>query len=184
MGAIEMGLTEAELPSLVKIWRAANKAIVTLWYIVQETAIKAVRYKTSVSTHGVQFYVRNETLWVVLPSGRKLAYIRPGIREDALFYYGMNQTTKQWTRQDTYGGKLVENIVQAIARDILADSMRRVSDAGYSLVMHVHDEIIAETPNGTGSLEEVCKLMSQPLSWAPDMPLAAEGFETDYYRKD
>lgn len=189
MGALKMGLIETELPDIVKLWRKANRKIVSLWYTVGDAAIRAVDTGSRVKLQfGIEIWVERGIMFIKLPSGRNLAYIRPRLKEGAfgpaVVYEGMDQTTKRWGRQDTYGGKLVENIVQAIARDCLRDALLRTEKAGYPCVMHVHDEILAEMPIGEGSIEDLCKIMGQPVSWAPTLPLAADGFETMYYRKD
>lgn len=190
MGALKMGLEENELQGLVDAWRSANPSIVRLWGEVGRAAMQAVTIGGSfVIRHGIKFIKRGAFLCIDLPSGRTLYYARPHIANNqfgskALKYEGMNQTTKQWGVQDTYGGKLVENIVQAIARDCLALTMRRLEKAGYCIVMHVHDEVILETESGTGSLDEACEIMGRPIKWAPGLPLRADGYETTYYKKD
>lgn len=190
MGALKMGLEEKELQGLVDAWRNANPAIVRLWAEVGRAALEAVEEKTLVPfKHDIKFECRNNLLYIQLPSGRKLAYMRPTISgnkfgSNALKYEGMNQTTKQWCVQDTYGGKLVENIVQAVARDLLAEAMVNVEKAGYRIVMHVHDEIIIECEKDKADLEEVCRIMGQPVKWAKGLPLRADGYETEYYKKD
>lgn len=190
MGALKMGLEENELQGLVDTWRSANPSIVRLWGEVGRAAMQAVTIGGSfVIRHGIKFIKRGAFLCIDLPSGRTLYYARPHIANNqfgskALKYEGMNQTTKQWGVQDTYGGKLVENIVQAIARDCLALTMRRLEKAGYCIVMHVHDEVILETENGVGSLDEACEIMGRPIKWAPGLPLRADGYETTYYKKD
>jgi len=191
MGAIKMGLLESELPDLVRTWREANPAIVALWKTVEDAATEAVVNQTRVPVaHGVEFIFDHNILFAKLPSGRRLAYVRPVMQEDGKFsrmsltYQGMNQTTKQWERTPTYGGKLVENLVQAIARDCLAVALTRLDTAGYRTVMHVHDEGVLEEPIGKGSLEAVNKLISEPISWAPGLPLRADGFEAEFYKKE
>lgn len=189
MGALKMGLEEEELPKLVNMWRNANKAIVNYWYAVENAALTAVSEGVKITIkHGISFFVEKGVLFIQLPSGRRLSYLRPKIVPgkfgDMLVYEGMDQTTKQWGRQDTYGGKLVENIVQAVARDCLACAMLRLDDAGYTIAMHVHDEVVLEMPYGTGSTEEVNRIMSTPIPWAKDLPLTADSYETTYYRKD
>ena len=191
MGALKSGITEEELPKLVQQWRDANSNIVRLWYDAEEAAINAVRQKTTVKlAHGVRYRYESGILFADLPSGRSLAYVRPDIEpdpqfgKDGLVYYGMDQVKKKWTKQRTYGGKLVENLVQAIARDCLAESLRRLDGAGYNIVMHVHDEVVLDVPFGTGSVEEVTRIMSEPIPWAPGLPLNAAGFECEFYQKD
>lgn len=188
MGALDMGLEEGELQGLVNAWRAANKNIVNFWYACDRAAIEAVRDKTSVKTHGIVFQHLKGILYVTLPSGRQLAYVKPRIVEGkfgqpSIEFMGLNSVGK-WGKVETYGGKLVENIVQATARDCLAESMMRVEEAGYRIVMHVHDELVTDTPIGFGSLAEVEEIMSQPIDWAPGLTLTAEGFETTFYMKD
>lgn len=188
MGALDMGLEEGELQGLVNAWRAANKNIVNFWYACDRAAIEAVRDKTSVKTHGIVFQHLKGILYVTLPSGRQLAYVKPRIVEGkfgqpSIEFMGLNSVGK-WGKVETYGGKLVENIVQATARDCLAESMMRVEEAGYRIVMHVHDELVTDTPIGFGSLAEVEEIMSQPIDWAPGLTLNAEGFETTFYMKD
>lgn len=190
MGALKQGIPEEELPKLVAMWRNANKRICLLWDTVENAAITAVSEGTPVQImYGIKFFVERNILFVELPSKRRLAYVRPKIKlnrfgNDSVIYEGMDQTTKQWCIQETYGGKLVENIVQAIARDCLADAMLRIDAAGYKIVMHVHDEIVIEAPYGFGSTEEINKIMGAPISWAKGLPLSAESYETEYYRKD
>lgn len=196
MGALEMGIPEEELPRLVKMWRNANKKIVQLWYDVQEIAINAVKGEEHTDirrgpTHGtyINFRMSGDVLLCDLPAYRTLAYQRPRIKEgkfgDQLTYSGIDQVKKIWVSEDTYGGKLVENIVQAVSRDCLADAMLRLDAAGYRIVMHVHDEVVIEVPEedaGT-ALEAVNKIMSSPVSWAPGLPLNADGYITKYYCK-
>lgn len=190
MGALDMGLTEDELPELVNAWREANPNIVKLWNTVEEAAIKAVFQKTTIKLDRITFICENGMLFIQLPSGRRLAYVRPAIEmhekfnKPVLTFEGLNQETKKWGKSQTYGGRLVENIIQATARDCLADSMMRLNKAGYEIVMHVHDEVVIEAINGCGSLAEVSKIMGEPISWADGLPLKAEGFETEFYKKD
>jgi len=190
MGALKMGLSEEELPKLVAMWRNANKAIVRLWQVVEEAAIVAVTTGEPVQImHGIRFNVERGILFIKLPSGRRLSYLSPAMKpgkfgKEVLTYQGMDQTTKQWKVQDTYGGKLVENLTQAIARDCLAVAMLRVADSNYKIVMSVHDEIVIETKDGAGSLEEVNNIMSTPIPWAKGLPLTADSYETKFYKKD
>ncbi len=190
MGALRMGLLEEELPQLVKMWRNANKAIVNYWEEVGDAAIRCVESGEAVTLkHGIRFFQEKGILFIELPSKRRLSYIKPHLKPSkfgghALWYEGMDQTTKQWGLQQTYGGKLVENIVQAVARDLLADAMLRSSDAGYKIILHVHDEIVFEMPTGQGSCEEVNRIMGNPVPWAKGLPLTADSYETDYYKKD
>lgn len=192
MGALKMGLTETELPELVTQWRNANKKIVKFWYVVENAAIEAVENRTTVELqHGIKFIYQPGILFIQLPSGRKIAYLRPKVEEHDKFigkvkltYEGLDQNYK-WVREDTYGGKLVENIVQATARDCLRDAMLRLDKVGYKIAFHVHDEVILDVPIGKGSVEEVTAIMGKPLDWAPELPLRADGYECpSYYRKD
>lgn len=189
MGALKMGLKEEELDGIVKAWRKANPNIVKLWRDLEAAALKAVKGKTTVDLqHGVQLVCENGMLFIKLPSGRSLAYVRPKIDIDKRF--GRDQITYegyeagQWKRISTFGGKIAENVVQAIARDCLADSMLRLASAGYGIAFHVHDEVVLDMPHGQGALAEVEELMGQPISWAPGLPMTAAGFECDYYKKD
>lgn len=188
MGAVEMGVPEDELQGLINDWRNANPHIVKLWTEVGNTAMKAIKEKTIVSLGKLVFMYEREILFIRLPSGRRLSYIKPRIGTnrfggDSITYMGVG-ASKKWERLETFGGKLVENIVQAIARDLLASAMMNVASAGYDIVFHVHDEIIAEAPDGQGSVDEMCKLMSINPDWADGIPLNADGYECEYYRKD
>lgn len=188
MGAVELGIPEEELPTIVNNWRNANPHIVKLWTEVGNTAMKAIKEKTIVSLGKLVFMYERGILFIRLPSGRRLSYIKPRIGTnrfggDSITYMGVG-TSKKWERLETFGGKLVENIVQAIARDLLASAMINVANAGYDIVFHVHDEIIAEVPDGQGSVDEMCKLMSINPDWADGIPLSADGYECEYYRKD
>ncbi len=190
MGALKMGLVEDELPGLVKTWRAANPKITSLWWEVEEAAMTAIQdgRETSLRYNRLIFSCQSGFLFITLPSGRRMAYVRPRVEKDPRYdkpiitYEGYEQG--KWSRIQTYGPKLVENIVQGIARDCLAYAMTRLDAAGYRIVMHVHDEVVLEVPNGQGSLDEVCFIMGQALPWAPGLPLPADGYETYYYRKD
>ncbi|AEG59352.1 DNA polymerase [Desulforamulus ruminis] len=194
MGALKMGLKEEELPELVSSWRQANPNIVQFWRDVEKTAITAVQEKRAVTLrHGIVFSYESGALFIRLPSGRRLAYVRPkiGVNErfnkPALTYEGVEQGTKQWGRLYTYGGKLVENIVQATARDCLAESLLRLHQVGYQTVMHVHDEAVLDVPDDKDmeeAQEYICYVMGEPIPWAPGLPLRADVFETGYYKKD
>ena len=183
-------IPEEELPGLVKSWRNANPSITKFWWDCDKAAKKAIRERTTVTLHhGIKFIYDPGVLFIELPSGRRLSYIRPKIEpgpydKDIITYEGMQQTSKQWTRLDTYGPKLVENIVQAFARDCLAETMFRVKEAGFNIVMHIHDELVLDVPKCTSSVDEICKLFAEPISWAPGIPLTADGYECDYYMKD
>jgi DNA polymerase len=190
MGALDGGLTEDELPGLIHDWRKANPNIVKLWYEVGDKAMKAIKERTTVKfKYGMAFSYESGMFFIKLPSGRRLAYARPKIElnrfdKDGITYEGMDQTTKQWCRTDTYGPKIVENITQAIARDCLGVSMLRVDAAGYAMVMHVHDEMVIDCPNSFGSLDHVISIMAESIDWAPGLLLRGDGYETNYYKKD
>ena len=191
MGADKLGLSDEELREIVDNWRKASPHIKQLWYDVGNAAIEAVRKKETVKLrHGITFTCRKGMLFLRLPGGRSLAYVQPKIEVDpdfdriGLTYAGSEQTSGKWTRLRTYGGKLVENIVQAIARDCLAVAMTRLEEAGYQIVMHVHDEVIIEQPENTCDLGEVCRIMGEPIDWASGLKLTADGYITDYYKKD
>lgn len=187
MGALDMGLPEEELQPLVDSWRSANPCIVALWWAVDRAVKEAVRDLTVSSTHDILFRYERGYLFITLPSGRELAYVKPRIGEnrfggESVTYEGTG-STKKWDRLESYGPKFVENIVQATARDILAEAMLRLEVRGYRIVMHVHDEVVIEAPDGT-SLEEICALMGQTPRWAGGLVLRADGYICDFYRKD
>lgn len=195
MGALESGLTEEELPDIVRRWRASNKRIVDLWYSLENAALTVVKTGQPVGVRNLLLQRESDIvngldfLTITLPSGRKLYYAKPFIAEnafgkEAVHYYGVNQSSKKWEQISTYGGKLTENVVQAISRDCLAESLKRLSNAGYSIVMHVHDEVVLEVPKEQADLERVERIMSEPIEWAPGLPLAADGFISEYYKKD
>ena len=187
MGALDMGLTEDELPPLVAAWRKANPHMVQFWWDVDAAAIKAVREKQKTKVGKIIFEYKSGILFITLPSGRKLSYVKPRMAvnrfgRDGLTYEGISEN-KKWSRIETYGPKLVENIVQGTARDLLAEAMLRVEEKGYPIVMHCHDEIIAEVPEGTGSVDEMCEIMAVQPKWAEGLPLRADGFECQFYKK-
>ena len=189
MGALDIGIPEEELQPLVDVWRASNPNITQLWKTVEKAAIEAIKGKPSRTAHGLSFSLEGGILFIGLPSGRRIAFVKPEIginrfNAPSVQYMGQNQTTKSWEKLETWGGKLVENIVQAIARDCLAESLLRLEEKGYSTVFHVHDEVILDTKKGFGSVKEVEELMALPLSWAPGLSLKAAGYETEYYKKD
>lgn len=189
MGALEMGIPEDELPELVSAWRKSNKKITSFWWTVENAAISAVKGKPVVIDHGISFYRQSGLLFIKLPSGRKIAYVKPSIGvnkfgSESITYMGMNQTTRTWERLETFGGKLVENIVQAIARDCLAESIVRLEDAGYEINFTVHDEVILDVPKGQGSVKEVAEIMGREIPWARGLLLRADGYECDFYMKD
>ena len=187
MGALDMGLTEEELPPLVAAWRKANPHITQFWWDVDAAAIKAVREKQKTKVGKIIFEYKSGILFITLPSGRKLSYVKPRMAvnkfgRDGLTYEGISEN-KKWSRIETYGPKLVENIVQGTARDLLAEAMLRVEEKGYPIVMHCHDEIIAEMPEGTGSVDEMCEIMAVQPKWAEGLPLRADGYQCSFYQK-
>lgn len=183
-------IPEEELPGLVKSWRNANPNITKFWWDCDKAAKKAIRERTTVTLHhGIKFIYDPGVLFIELPSGRRLSYIRPKIEpgpydKDIITYEGMQQTSRQWTTLETYGPKLVENIVQAFARDCLAETMFNVSKAGFNIVMHVHDELVLDVPKDKSSVKEICNIFAEPITWAPGLPLTADGYECSYYMKD
>ena len=185
MGALEMGLSEDELPALVSAWRQANPKIVQFWWAVDRAVMDAVTRKTTTKTHGIIFSARNGMLFITLPSGRSLAYVKPKIGEnrfggDCITYEGVGGT-KKWERIDSYGPKFVENIVQATSRDILCYAMKTLRCC--SIVMHIHDEVVIEADRRM-SLQAVCDQMGRTPPWANGLQLRADGYETDFYKKD
>ena len=185
MGAIEMGLKEDELKPLVDAWRTANPMIVKLWWEVDRAVTRAVSDKTATETHSIRFTCQSGMLFITLPSGRRLAYVKPRIGENqfggsAITYMGTN-AAKQWARLESYGPKFVENIVQAISRDILCYAMQALRDC--AIVAHVHDEVILEADPGM-SLEAVCERMGRTPPWAQGLLLRADGYATPFYKKD
>jgi DNA polymerase len=193
MGGEKMGLSETEMKTIVNKWRVANPAIVQMWNDLEALAKKAIRVKQPITSkyRGLIFDCDGKVFTIQLPSGRKLFYQSPrlvaGAYGDKIQYKGMEQTKKIWGWLDTYGGKLTENIIQATARDLLAESMRNLAFVGFGIDMHVHDEVVAEINDGVDSKEKLnlmCKVMGQTPTWAKDLPLRADGYLTKYYRKD
>ncbi|NFN85891.1 hypothetical protein FDF31_04615 [Clostridium sporogenes] len=188
MGALDMGVEESELQGLIDNWRSANIHIVKFWWDVDKVAIKVVKERGMASTHGIIFTYKSGMLFVTLPSGRNLVYVKPRIGlnkfgREGLTYEGIG-ATKKWERIETYGPKIVENIVQATSRDLLAEAMVRLDKAGYKIVAHVHDEAICEVPIGEGSVEEMCAIMAESPKWVKGLPLKADGYECNFYMKD
>ena len=187
MGALDMGLAEEELPPLVAAWRKANPHITQFWWDVDAAAVKAVTEKQKTKVGRIIFEYKSGILFITLPSGRKLSYVKPRMAvnrfgRDGLTYEGISEN-KKWSRIETYGPKLVENIVQGTARDLLAEAMLRVEKKGYPIVMHCHDEIIAEVPEGIGSVDEMCEVMAVQPEWAEGLPLRADGYQCNFYQK-
>lgn len=188
MGALDMGVKEEELQGLVSKWRQANPNITKLWWDIDKAAIKVVKEKSFEVVGKIKIFYEKGIMFITLPSGRNLSYIKPRLEtnkfgREGITYEGIG-ATKKWERIETYGPKLVENIVQATARDLLAEAMINVDKKGYEIVMHVHDEIIVEISKDKGSLKEVCDVMAIAPEWAKGLPLRADGFECEYYRKD
>lgn len=194
MGALKMGLDESELPDIVSRWRQANPRIKDLWGKVENAAITAYRTAQPQAINNLIFSMESDLIYgqtfltVRLPSGRKLYYPKPFLQvndlgRDALHFYGTNQTTGKWGIVSTYGGKLTENIVQAVARDCLAVTLDRINRLGYQVVFHVHDEVIIDAPADL-SVDTICDLMAEPIPWAPGLILKGAGFESQYYMKD
>lgn len=195
MGAFDMGLTEEELPDIVARWREANRRIRDLWYAMENAAVKVISEGGSVGVGRVllsrefDYSTGTDCMTILLPSGRKLYYIKPQIGvnqwdKPSITYMGMEQATKRWGMVETYGGKLVENCVQAIARDCLACAIERLEAAGLPVVFHVHDEVVIELPTALADLKTVVQIMSAPMPWAADLPLSADGWTGDFFRKD
>lgn len=188
MGALEMGMEEEELQPLVNQWRSSNPHITNFWWDVDTAAMKAVKERTSVALGSLSFAYRSGILFITLPSGRSLSYIKPRLTQnrfgrESLTYEGVGEN-KKWMRIETYGPKLVENIVQATARDLLALAMLRLRDAGFEIVMHIHDEAVLEVPEGVSSVEEICEIMAVVPEWAVGLLLRADGYECSFYKKD
>lgn len=195
MGALNMGIPEDDLQDIVTRWRTSNKRIVDLWYKVENAAASVIQTGSPVGVNNLifarEFDLANglDFLTITLPSRRKLFYVQPQLGENrwgkpSIIYKGINQTTKQWTTLETYGGKLVENIVQAIARDCLALAIARLEACGFDIVFHVHDEVVIDCPANKADLDEVVRLMTLPIPWADGLPLNADGWIGDFFRKD
>lgn len=195
MGALDMGIPEDDLPDIVQRWRDTNKRICDLWYKMNSAAVEAISTGSSVgvgrllvsceydAVHEVEY------LTVLLPSGRKLYYNSPQIGVNkwggpSISYMGMDQTTKKWKRIETYGGKLVENCVQAVARDCLAQAIENLEVRGLSVVFHIHDEVVIDCRADTATLDDVVDIMSRPIPWAPGLPLNADGWVGGFFKKD
>ena len=185
MGALTMGLEESELKPLVDRWRQANRAITKFWWDTDAAARKTIQTKApSALPHDIGFVKEGPLLRLRLPNHRQLSYVKPAIINDSITYEGTVQSSGGWGRIESYGPKLVENIVQATARDCLAEAIDRLENNGFPVVFHVHDEVICEVPESYGSEKEVSEIMAEPISWAPELPLKADAYECDYYKKD
>lgn len=194
MGALNMGLAEEELPDIVQRWRSANPRIRDLWYAVEQAALTTMQTAQPQGIYGLIFRYEGDLVYgqsfltVQLPSGRKLFYPKPFLQENqfgkmAIHYYTVGQQTRKWEVASTYGGKMTENIVQAIARDCLAETLKSIDRMGLQVVFHVHDEVIIDAPVSI-TVDEICDLMAEPIPWAPGLILKGAGFESDYYMKD
>lgn len=194
MGALNMGLSEEELPDIVTRWREANPRIRDLWYAVEQASLYTMMTAQPQSIRGLTFNLEGDLIYgqsfltVQLPSGRKLYYPKPFLQENrfgkvAIHYYTVGQQTRKWEVVSTYGGKMTENIVQAIARDCLAETLRRIEKQGLQVVFHVHDEVIIDAPQDV-TVDQICDLMAEPIDWAPGLILKGAGFENNYYMKD
>ncbi len=186
MGALKMGIEEDELQGLVNAWRKANPHIVRFWKRVEAAAKRALEFGTRVGLRdtGISFYVQDHFLMIELPNGRSIAYTNARLEEGRIRYEGKSMASSTFQTLDTYGGKLVENIVQATARDVLGESMIRLEKLGYKIVAHVHDEVILDVPKGASNIDEINKLMAINPDWTEGLPLAAAGFRSDFYMKD
>ena len=195
MGALSMGLSEEELPEIVKAWRDANPRIKDLWVSLEQAALDTVKNYRQNAVKGLIFAYEYDPVYNIsfmtihLPSGRKLFYPYPSIQDNdfgkpAVHYMGQSGDSKKWAQLSTYGGKLTENVVQAIARDCLAVTLKRLDDAGYKTVMHIHDEAVVDCPSDRADLNALCNLMRQPISWAEGLLLNADGFVGEYYKKE
>lgn len=192
-GADKLGMTEEEMQETVDLWRESSPRICEFWRSLEKAAIRSVaRHAHTVSEiGGIAFDLEQGVLWMTLPSGRRIAYwgakyeeSRRNAGRKVLSYMGQNQQTKKWERIETWGGKLVENCVQATARDCLREAMFALDAAGFDIRAHVHDEVIVTEPLGGRSVEEMAALMGGPIPWAPGLPLRADGYACPYYQKD
>jgi len=191
MGGEKMGLSESDMSLIVSRWRKANPSIEQLWGEVEKAAIQAVKNRNTKALDKLVFRMEGDILTIKLPSGRKLFYVSPRLApnrfgREAIKFMGMEQTTKRWGWVETYGGKLVENIVQAISRDLLANAMQQLREDGFEIVMHVHDEVVCEVDENEADeiLKDMERLMSMHVEWADGLPLAADGYVTKFYKKE
>ena len=187
-GAVAMGIQESELKPMVDKWRAANPNIVRLWRMLDKVTKYVVTKRTSYECYGLKFSYERGIMFIELPSGRRLAYCKPrlGVNSfgsECITYEGIG-TGKKWERIETFGGKICENIIQAVARDVLVESMMRLHKNGYKITMHIHDEVVLEVQDEVSSVEEVCRIMAITPNWAKDLPLNADGYECKFYKKE
>jgi DNA polymerase len=188
MGATAMGIPEKELKPLVTAWRASNPNITKFWWAVDKAVMYTVSTKQPYSCYGLKFSYAKGILFIELPSGRRLAYVRPRIGvnnfgSDCVTYEGLG-ASKKWERIESYGPKFVENIVQATARDLLVEAMQRLDRAGVKITMHIHDECVCEVPDNVLSSVEICRIMSECPAWAEGLNLRADGYECEFYKKE
>ena len=189
MGATEMGLCDEELQGLINEWRSANPNIVKLWQTCEKAARKAIKEKIVVTIQkGIQFSYEQGILFIKLPSGRRLAYYNAALTmsdngRTSITYFGIEQQSKKWARCDIYGGKIVENVVQAIARDCLGVAMKRLDANGYKIVLHVHDEVVLDKKNTARDIKNIDEIMAQEIEWAPGLHLKGDTFITPFYKK-
>ena len=188
MGALNMGLTEEELPVIVEKWRKASPHIYRFWWEVDRAVKQCVITREPQQCGRVKITCEKGILFIRLPSGRRLAYVKPriGVNKfggDSITYEGIGEQRK-WMRLESYGPKFVENIVQATARDLLVEAMRRLSHKGYKIVMHIHDEVVLEVPDEVSTVAEVCAIMAETPVWAEGLILNADGYECNFYKKD
>ena len=186
MGGSKMGLSDEQMKDIVRQWRKASPNIVKFWTLAENAMFDCIaNHRLTTVNKYVMADCDERMAWVILPSGRRLCYYSPYIYADKdLMYWSVDSTTRKWGPTSTYGGKITENIVQAIARDCLAETLIKLTNAGYKCVFHIHDEVVLEMPYGKGSLKEVLDIMAQPPSWAPTLPLKGDGYETEFYMKD
>ena len=195
MGALNMGIPEEDLQDIVNRWRESNKRIVDFWYKLENAAIKTIQTGEQVGVNNLLFTREFDLasgldfMTITLPSKRKLYYAKPKLTTNqwgkpSIAYYGVNQTSKQWTMLETYGGKLAENITQSVARDCLALAIENLEANGFPIVFHVHDEVVIDCPESSADLQKVVEIMTQPIPWAKDLPLNADGWIGDFFRKD
>ena len=187
------GLSDEELVHIVDSWRDANPNICALWRTLEKAAARCIMHRAPVKAGktGVLFEMEHGTLWMTLPSGRRIAYYEARYEASkfhpdrrSITYMGMEQQSRKWVRLETWGGKLTENLVQATARDCLRDSMLALDAAGYDIRAHIHDEVVLSVPRGEHTVDEVCEIMGRELPWAPGLPLKAAGYECEFYQKD
>lgn len=174
---------------MVDAWRAANPHVVQYWRDVETAAIKAITTRSTITLSNIAFTAIKKGLFIKLPSGRCLAYVKPGLGTNrfgntSITYWGQG-VNRKWAQLETYGGKLVENIVQATARNLLAEAITRIEKAGHKVATHIHDEVIVDKPKDSGTTgTEICQIMNQLPDWVQDLPLDADGYECDFYMKD